>query len=430
MKANQGAAVAEPQGKSSGASVSLPYAMRVFLLLSSGLTFLSLAYTLICRLLGSGLPASFAYYYVPGDMFTDFFLFHEKFIHWGTPRFFRHEYADGGYFMYPAPLAHVFHVLLNIPHPRTCFAFLMFVVIVTLGLSFVRILISEGLSVSASIMFVGVTALMSYPLLFVLQRWNIEILLWFISSVAVWSFFTGRTTVASVFTGLAASLKFYPFIFLGLLLPRRKYAAFALGVAVSVGVTVLALYGIGPTIAAAAKWDSEQIAAFGKYFVGALWALGYDHSFYGLFKTATMHWHPNYIVWAHRYTITMAIVCTVLYFVRIWRLPLPNQILVLSVLCVTLAPISYDYTLLNLYPAFAMLVVLALRAERGAPLVPHLMAYMILFAMIFTPQSYVIFRAVRYGAQVRAICLLVLLILALISPIPLDEGRTADNQIA
>ena len=263
-----------------------------------------------------------------------------------------------------------------------------------------------------------------------LQRWNIEILLWLISSIAVWSFFTRRTTMAAVFTGVAASLKFYPFIFLGLLLPRRKYSVFVLGVAVFVGVTVLALYGIGPTISAAAKWDNEQIAAFGKYFVGGLWALGYDHSFYGLFKTATMHWHLNYVVWAHRYTVTMAILCVVLYFGRIWLLPLPNQILVLSVLSVTLAPISYDYTLLNLYPAFAMLVVLALRAERGAPVVPHLTTYMILFAMIFTPQSYVIFRAVRYGAQVRAVCLLVMLILALVSPMPMDQEYEADAQRA
>jgi hypothetical protein len=427
MTGPKSALLAEPESGAAKSGIPLPYELKVFLLLSSVLTFASFTYSLICRSLGAGLPASFPYYYVPGDMFNDFFLFHEKFSHWGTPQFFRHEPWDGGYFMYPAPLAHVFHLLLRAPHPRTLFAFLMLVVIAILALAFLRILIREGLSFPASAAFVAVTLILSYPLIFVLQRWNIEILLWLVSSIAVWSFFNGRTALASSFAGLAASLKFYPLIFLGLLLPRRKYAAFALGVAVFIFITLLSLYGIGPTIGQAAKWDNEQIAAFGKYFVGSVWALGYDHSFYGLFKAFTLHWHPDYIVWAHRYTVSMAILCAALYFLRIWRLPFPNQILFLSILSVTLAPMSYDYTLLNLYPAFAMLVVLSLRMERGAPRVPYLTTYMVLFALIFTPESYVIFRAVRYGAQVRSICLVVMLLMALTSPIPFEESRAANS---
>jgi hypothetical protein len=110
-----------------------------------------------------------------------------------------------------------------------------------------------------------------------------------------------------------------------------------------------------------------------------------------------------------------------LYFLRMWRLPLSNQILALSVLSVTLAPVSYDYTLLNLYPAFAMLAVLALQAQRRGGRVPHITAYMVLFAIVLTPQSYIIFHAIRYGAQLRTICLIVMLILALTTPMPEPE---------
>lgn len=393
----------------------LPRALKVFLLLSCGLTTLSFIYAVVCRYLGLGLPYSFPYYYVPGDLFGDFFYAHDKFRRWGTPDFFKPDV--GGYFMYPAPMVHVYRALLNVPHPRTFYAFMMFAVIALLAASFLRILIKEGLPGWISALFVGAVALVSYPLAFELQRWNIEILIWGLSSVAVWSFFTGRTIRSASLIGLAASLKLYPFILLGLFLPRRKYWLMALAVAVFAVVTILSLYGIGPTVLEAAKWNQEQIAAFGKYFVGSLWALGYDHSFFGLVKILTMHWHPNYFLWGGRYTKAMAILCILLYFLRIWRFPLPNQILALSILSVTIAPISYDYTLLNLYPAFAMLVVLALRAERGGRPVPHLMAYMVLFAMILTPESYVIFRGVRYGAQVRSLCLIAMLILALTTPI-------------
>jgi hypothetical protein len=112
-----------------------------------------------------------------------------------------------------------------------------------------------------------------------------------------------------------------------------------------------------------------------------------------------------------------------------WRLPLPNQILALSVLSVTLAPVSFDYTLLNLYPAFAMLAVLAIQAERRGSAVPDMTAYMVLFALILTPQSYVIYHAVRYGAELRSVCLIVMLVLALKTPLPEALPRTTEESV-
>jgi hypothetical protein len=265
---------------------------------------------------------------------------------------------------------------------------------------------------------VGATALLSYPLILLLQRWNIEVFVWLVSAIGIWCFLTGRANTAAVFLGVAASLKLYPVIFLGLYLPRRRYGGFLLGLATFAAVTLFSLHSIGPTIAAAARWDAEQIAVFSRYYVGDIWALGYDHSFFALVKAAAQHWHPNYFAWARSYSITVAVLSVALYFLRLWWLPLPNQVLALSILSVTLAPLSYDYTLLNLYPAFAMLAVLALQGERSTTRVPHLTAYMVLYALIFTPQSYIILGAVRYGAQLRALCLVAMLVLALSTPLP------------
>jgi hypothetical protein len=408
--------------------MELPGALKVFLLLSTGLTLVSFVYTIVCRSLGLGLPYSFPYYYVPGNMFQDFYSFHDKFLQWGTPAFFEH--SQFGYFMYPAPLVHVFRFLLGFHHAQTHFLCILLLTSVGLALAFVRILRRQGLRLAQCILFAGATALLSYPLLLLLQRWNIEFLVWLVGSIGVWSFLTGRTNVAAVFIGVAASLKFYPFIFLGLFLPRRRYGGFLLGLATFAAATLLSLYFIGPTIAAAAHWDSEQIAAFSKYYVGDVWALGYDHSFFGLCKAATLHWHPNYYAWARPFSIAIALLSVALYFLRIWSLPLPNQVLALSILSVTLAPLSFDYTLLNLYPAFAMLAVLAIQAQRRAAQlprpVPHLTATMVLFALIFTPQSYIILHGVRYGAQLRAICLIAMLVLALTTP--LSELKPAPAQ--
>jgi hypothetical protein len=400
----------------------IPFALKVFLLMSVGLTALSFIYTVICRRMNLGLPYSFAYYYVPGSMFSDFLPFLDKFRAWGTPAFF--DNTIHGYFMYPAPLVHVFRFFLGIPHQRTYFILTLLTVSVSLTLAFMQALRKQGLATMPSILFAGSAALLSYPLIFEIQRCNIEFLVWLTSAIGVWCFFTGRTTPSAVFIGLAASLKLYPFIFLGLFLPRRKYGGFLLGIAIIVAVT-LSLYGIGPTIAAAARWNGEQMVAFSKYYAGGVMDLGYDHSFFGLVKVVTLHWHPNYFAWARPYTIAVAVLCVALYFLRMWRLPLPNQILALSILSVTIAPVSYDYTLLNLYPAFAMLTVLALQEQRRASRVPHLTAYMVLFALLFTPQSYIVFHAVRHGAQLRTICLIAMLVLALATPMPELQPRDA-----
>jgi hypothetical protein len=108
--------------------------------------------------------------------------------------------------------------------------------------------------------------------------------------------------------------------------------------------------------------------------------------------------------------------CIALYFFRIWRLPLLNQILVLSVLSVIVPPISFDYTLLSLYPALAMLSITALHLpeNRQGELIPHFL----LFAAILTPESYLIVHGIPFAGQLRALCLLAMLVLVLWKPLP------------
>jgi hypothetical protein len=121
----------------------LPYPLKLFLLLSAGLTILSFGYTIVCRRIGLGLPYSFPYYYVPGNMFKDFYSFHDKFRQWGTPAFFDHR--PFGYFMYPAPLVHVFRFLLGLHHAQTQFLCLMLLTAAGLAAAFVRVLRNQGL---------------------------------------------------------------------------------------------------------------------------------------------------------------------------------------------------------------------------------------------------------------------------------------------
>jgi hypothetical protein len=183
---------------------------------------------------------------------------------------------------------------------------------------------------------------------------------------------------------------------------------------------------LSPDISYAFAWDNAHLQAFGKYFGGSAWWLGYDHSSFGLIKLVTLPWHPDLTPLLRPYTWLVAIICVALYFGRIWRLPLANQILVLSVLAVSIPPVSYDYTLLELYGSLAILCVIALSVsdERQLALVPYFMLY----ALILTPENYIIIHGIVFGAQFRALCLLALLILALRKPLPVESGLPFNSQ--
>jgi hypothetical protein len=412
--------------------LELPLPLKLFLLTSVVLTIVSFTYCIVCRHLGLGLPYSFPYYYVPDDMFQDLYVLQAKIETYGTPEFFTNKQ---GYFMYPAPLVHVFRLFLNIPgHTMRRYLIVAGVSTLFLCAMLIRALRKNRISTGYAMLFVFSTALLSYPLLFLLQRWNVEVLVWLLTSLGIWQFFSGRPNISATFIGVAAALKLYPFVLLGLFLPRRQYRAFALSILVFFTVVLASLYAIGPSIGAALAWNSAQMREFTEQFAGKFWGLGYDHSLFALVKFFTLPWHPNVDPWVRPYTITAALLSVALYFLRIWRLPLFNQILALSVLNVMLAPVSFDYTLLNLYPAFGILAVILTQVEQGVtPAIPYAKVYLILFALIFTPESYIIIHGIRYAAQFRALCLIGVLVLALRTPIyhhTLPNPTTSREQTA
>ena len=211
-----------------------------------------------------------------------------------------------------------------------------------------------------------------------------------------------------------------PIIFLGMFLyrARLKYVALALGV--FVGTNLLALWRLGPTIAEAYHWNSVQLQAFGKFYASSDWALGYDHSVFALVKLVTLPWHPDLTRVVPLYTGSVMLGCFLLFVLVIRQLPVVNQVGCLSILSETVSPVSYDYTLVNLYAFFTVLVVFAVDAwRRDAADVPRLRLMLGLFAVVFTPDSFVMVGNARFGAELRCVCLLAMLVVLLRNRLPL-----------
>jgi hypothetical protein len=96
-------------------------------------------------------------------------------------------------------------------------------------------------------------------------------------------------------------------------------------------------------------------------------------------------------------------------------MPVVNQVLTLSLCAILLPPVSYDYTLINLYTPLALLALLAMdNGGRGLALTP----VFVLFAVGLAPLSEIIVHGSRIGGQVRSLDLLILLALALSRRLP------------
>ena len=327
---------------------SLPRSLRYFLFAILALTIISLGYSLVARWLGLGLPYSFPELFVPRSFFADFFVFRERFYLFGTPAFF-HRIED---FMYPPAMVLPLKAFYSTSHPFWAFPLFLLASGAFFTVCFFRVLRNQRVTPApAALLALGV-AITSYPYVYLLQRGNTEVLIWIAVTLGLWSFYRGHYAWAAICFGLATALKLYPFIFFGLFLPRRRYIEIVLGALVTVAVTLIGLRALSPSIGYAFHWDLGQLQAFGKYYAASPWDLGYDHSFFGLVKFVTLPWRPDLTPLVRPYTWFVAVTCLALYFGRIWKLPLANQILILSVLSVSIPPVSYDYTLaLALRPA-------------------------------------------------------------------------------
>lgn len=397
-------------------STELPRSARWFVFSSLAFTILSLSYSLLGRLMGCGLPYSYPYYLSVGTFFTDFNELALRFQHLGTPAFF----APNQYFMYPPAMVLPYAAIARwLPDPFHTFILVFLIAFVLLTVCFYLVL-RRYFAPGAAMLLVASTAVTCYPFLLLIQRENMEVVSWTLITVGLWWFYRERFIWASICIGLATALKIYPLIFFGLFLPRRLYRELVVGIASCTAVTLLGLRVISPNIGFAYAWDKTQLGAFGRYYTTSMLGLGYDHSFFALVKCATLPWLPDLNRVLSIYTWTVVIGCLVLFFSHVWKLPLVNQIVALSVLSVAAPPASHEYTLLTLYVSLAVLCVLSVNATGLAP-------YFLLYAAILTPQSYVIVHGARYVGPIHAVLLLALLGLSLWWPVETSSGCIAST---
>jgi hypothetical protein len=274
------------------------------------------------------------------------------------------------------------------------------------------------------------TTATSYPFYFLLDRGNIEGLIWVVLALGLASFAAGRYWLSAFLIGAAASMKPFPGVLLLLLLARRKYREFIFGGLTFVALNLAAMRALSGSVIG--TWE-KLAAAFGGFaehwaFAYRSHEIGVDHSLFSVLKQF-VHLKQKYPALDHTmesihlyYFVLVYGAFAAGYLLYFRRLPILNQ-LFLFVIASTLFPyVAYDYTLVQVYiPWTAFLVYLCTDVASGRADLTQAQALRILLpcAVIFTPQTYLIIaKGIGCGGQVKALALMALMHAAITIPMP------------
>jgi Glycosyltransferase family 87 len=384
-------------------------------------------------------------FFLPEARFSDFLDLSQRVPYWHEPHVLSRTDIRANYplpYSYPAPSFYVLVLFVRLFPLHALRAYLVFVLLsFLLATCFLSLCVKRVAQKKFPQIAIWSTLLLGFPLQFLIDRGNIEGVIWVLILLGLVAYARNRMLTSVILWSLAASMKIFPGLLFVLFLARRKFGTFAVAVAATIAFSLLALAGIGPTIRQAAA-DSRKSAAFLKnMYVIPHDNAGFDHSLFQAIK------HVIYIdAWTHKggnvplaistrpanekalriYSIVIPFAAIVLYWFRLRRLPLLNQFIAYIVMCVLLPYVSGDYTLVHVYIAWAAFVLFLLSdVATGKVKIPARAIYVILFsyAVIFVPLSYFVITdsqnlTFAFGSQVKTIFLILILLMVLRVPMP------------
>lgn len=365
--------------------------------------------------LGLGYPRS-TFLFIPGDHFND----------WDNLYIYAQEYLRGvpgpfGYF----PFAILTAVASTVLPMRVGFGLVIVLFLVVLVLVLRGWVVDCEEYVLTKVQSVFVLVVLSYPVLFALDRTNVELLLFaFIAGFFYFLYVRDSPWLAALLLAAAIAFKMYPATLLLLLLSERRFKPLVLAVIFALGLTAV---------------STVVVAALGHYSVAEFWRMNtsgkdlyqqsmviggggvqHGHSLWGLVallgllrQTAVASWETTV------YVMAAVLVFLGLAIHVVFRETEPWKRVLLAIAPAVLLPfVSADYTLIHLY--FPLVFFL------NAPWVSRLdAAYLALFGILLVPVDYyypIAGSDVSISVIVYPLALVTLMLLAI-----LDRRRVAND---
>lgn len=229
---------------------------------------------------------------------------------------------------------------------------------------------------------------LTYPVLFALDRGNIEILVFFLLYFFLDFFRRGKNLLSALFLAGAISIKLFPAVFLILFLAERKFREifYTLGLVLVFNLAALLTFKEG--IISRLQVQMENIRNYGHvYQLGDL-GLPFGHSLWGLFKESIYNlkgYSQSGELIRQSYNVYPFVALLLFLFVTLYIIFIEKEFwkkVLLIVISMNLLPyVSPDYKLLYFFiPLY--LFINSRKKDR------YDMIYIVLFALLLIPKSY------------------------------------------
>jgi hypothetical protein len=303
-----------------------------------------------------------------GPTFEDILVYKGRFTLYHSAKFFTSRAFSG--FAYPAGAAPIYALFYATADATT--TYLLLATITTLAAITAAFVFLRN---HAAAMFFLPLLLLSYPLIFLIQRANIEVILWLLIAFALLAYRRNLPLLAAVLIGIAAAIKLYPILLLGLFLKPartrspRDLPAFALGLLTAIITTAAAITYTGPTFTLAAHGFFNGVDKFQGHYVDTVSKVEvvFDHCLFSPLKYLAYTQHISPAPWRTTYYVCAATIALLL-FLRVRTLPFLNRTLFLVTAMVCLPPVSFTYTLVHLYlPTLLLLGALTITTPSPPP---------------------------------------------------------------
>lgn len=352
-----------------------------------------------------------------GPNFEDIIVYKGRFTLYHSARFFTSRAYSA--FAYPAGAAPLYALFYATADATTTYLLLALAATITASTAALLYLRRHALT-----WFFLPLLLFSFPLVFLIQRANIELILWGVVAVGIVAYLRKLSYVAAILFGVAAAIKLYPIILLGLFLSpartrsRHDLPAFVAGILTAIITTATAIAYSGPTFHIAAFGFFSGVDRFQGHYVDTVSRveIAFDHCLFSPFKLFAYSQHISPAPWRSAY-YACAGTLALLLFLRVRTLPSLNRIVFLVTAMVCLPPVSFNYTLVHLY--VPLLLLLGALSQRSSPTALAALA-LLLFVML--PLVSLTLIAPLPTGTIQAVALLGLLIVCAHKPWAIEES--------
>jgi hypothetical protein len=347
-----------------------------------------------------------------GAAFADILVYKGRFTLYHTLKFFTSRAFSG--FAYPPGAAILYEAFYTTSDPvQTYLLFAALTTLIALAATWL-FLRRNGI-----IHLVPLLLLSSFPLVILIQRANIELLLWIVIATGILAYRRGLAIPAAVLFGLAASVKLYPIFLIGLFLRRKQdLRAFAVGLATAILSLIAATAYAGPTFLLAARGFTTGLSSFQDHYIDKVSKVevAFDHSLFSPLKYSAFLNHASPAPWTHTYYF-IAGSFALLLFLRVRSFPFLNRLVFLLVAMVSLPPVSFTYTLVHLYLPILLLCGILATRRSSAPKTAIASLALLLFVTLPLVSLNVIAPGFPAG-PIHSFVLLALLVLSTLQPWP------------